>query len=96
LPASAFDIVIVCDCLYENKESWEALEAILRRVVVPGGEVVLASAQLRKPFLEEFSACLIAAGFASSQPVESEHAIIVEFSSPCSTSHEESEQIPCN
>merc|ERR1712129_130817 len=34
LPVSSFNVVVVCDCLYENKDSWDALECILRRLLV--------------------------------------------------------------
>eukprot|EP00933_Yihiella_yeosuensis_P058929 TRINITY_DN5972_c0_g1_i2.p1 TRINITY_DN5972_c0_g1~~TRINITY_DN5972_c0_g1_i2.p1 ORF type:complete len:353 (-),score=93.75 TRINITY_DN5972_c0_g1_i2:178-1158(-) len=54
LPAASFDTVIVCDCLYENKESWDSLQALLPRVCAPAANILLVSAMLRKPFLEEF------------------------------------------
>lgn len=63
LPAAAFDVVVVCDCLYENRESWEALQAVLTRAAAPAAAIVLASAMQRKPFLEAFVVRLLAAGF---------------------------------
>ncbi|CAE8620341.1 unnamed protein product [Polarella glacialis] len=64
LPNSSFDVLVVCDCLYENKDSWTSLQAILCRLAAPAASVVLASAMLRKPFLEEFVSRLLEAGFA--------------------------------
>ncbi|CAK9101725.1 unnamed protein product [Durusdinium trenchii] len=65
LPEKAFDLIVVCDCLYENRDSWAALQLLLERLPAeasgePSGEpaVLLASAALRKPFLEAFVAQL--------------------------------------
>ncbi|CAJ1394341.1 unnamed protein product [Effrenium voratum] len=68
LPEKAFDLIVVCDCLYENRDSWAALQALLARLLVPAesgaaSSVVLASAELRRPFLEAFVAQLLEAGF---------------------------------
>jgi len=64
LAAGAYDMVLVCDSLYENRDSWSHLSAILQRTPKDeGGEVVLASATLRRPFLKEFVADLVELGF---------------------------------
>lgn len=81
LPEEPFDIVVICDCLYENKDSWDALECILHRLLprnsASNPELVLASATLRRPFLEEFIQRLLGDGFASAKEVVSEHASVV-------------------
>jgi len=82
LPAAAFDVVIVCDCLYENRESWPALQTILARVSAEGADVVLASAALRRPFLEDFVALLESAGFTSVTRDASEHATVIVLCPP--------------
>mmetsp|Transcript_79510 Transcript_79510/g.221237 ORF Transcript_79510/g.221237 Transcript_79510/m.221237 type:complete len:343 (-) Transcript_79510:133-1161(-) len=82
LPAGAFDLVVVCDCLYENRESWEDLQAILQRVPAPGGEVVLASATLRRPFLEVFLDALLTAGFNLVEDTVTDHARVVALTVP--------------
>lgn len=76
LPAGAFDVVVVCDCVYDNEDSWMALQVILERGLAAHGEVVLASAMLRRPFLEAFSARLERVGFLCAAQEISEHAII--------------------
>ncbi|CAK9101659.1 unnamed protein product [Durusdinium trenchii] len=80
LPEKAFDLIVVCDCLYENRDSWAALQLLLERLPAeasgePSGEpaVLLASAALRKPFLEAFVAQLAKAGFTLLQKQEGGH-----------------------
>lgn len=63
LPAAAFDVIVVCDSLYENKTSWDSLRQVLEATVADDAQVVLASAALRRPFLEEFCIQLQAVGF---------------------------------
>ncbi|OLQ08513.1 hypothetical protein AK812_SmicGene8002 [Symbiodinium microadriaticum] len=64
LPEKSFELIVVCDCLYENRDSWEALRSLLRRLPAPSATVLLASAMLRKPFLQAFVALLQEDGFA--------------------------------
>merc|ERR1712107_191966 len=82
LPAESFDLVVVCDCLYENKESWLQLQTILMRVLAPGGELVLASATLRRPFLEEFLLSVKAEGFRTLERNVTDLALVVALSAP--------------
>ncbi|CAE7256133.1 unnamed protein product [Symbiodinium natans] len=63
LPEGAFELLVICDCLYENRESWEALRCLLRRLPAPSATVLFASAMLRKPFLQAFVALLQEDGF---------------------------------
>jgi len=83
LPVGNFDLAIVCDCLYENKESWDALEIVLKHVLAPGAELVLASATLRRPFLEEFTSRCKAAGYTSVAQEVSEHAVVLALRAAC-------------
>eukprot|EP00439_Symbiodinium_sp_Y106_P045546 s4477_g5.t2 len=64
LPERNFELIVVCDCLYENRDSWEALRSLLHRLLAPSAAVLLASAMLRKPFLQAFVALLQEDGFA--------------------------------
>merc|ERR1712157_570449 len=82
LPERAFNIAIVCDCLYENKDSWDALEAVVNRVLLPGAELILASATLRRPFLEEFSNRLRQTGYDLVSDQITEHARVVALTLP--------------
>lgn len=77
LPLAFFDIVVVCDCLYENKDSWVALQAVIENVIAKEALVVLASATLRIPFLEEFTNRMEEAGFMCSKKVTSELATVL-------------------
>lgn len=70
LPAAAFDVIVVCDCLYENKESWDALQEVILRVAAANAFLVLASAMHRKPFLEAFVAQLCPLGCTLSKQEE--------------------------
>mmetsp|Transcript_17121 Transcript_17121/g.48703 ORF Transcript_17121/g.48703 Transcript_17121/m.48703 type:complete len:330 (+) Transcript_17121:112-1101(+) len=79
LPAGAFDVVVVCDCLYDNEESWSDMHVILERCLAARGELVLASATLRRPFLDSFSARLELAGFHREAQEVSEHAATFVF-----------------
>ncbi|CAL1149217.1 unnamed protein product, partial [Cladocopium goreaui] len=58
-----FDLVVVCDCLYENRDSWSSLQQLLQRLVGLHGHVLLASAMLRQPFLEAFTEQMAEVGF---------------------------------
>merc|ERR1711908_1477 len=84
LPEEPFDLVVICDCLYENKDSWDALECILQRLlskrISSNPELVLASATLRRPFLEEFVQRLLGNGFACVKKDVSEHAVVIALS----------------
>ncbi|CAL1147236.1 unnamed protein product [Cladocopium goreaui] len=58
-----FDLVVVCDCLYENRDSWSSLQQLLHRLLGLHGHVLLASAMLRQPFLEAFTEQMAEVGF---------------------------------
>mmetsp|Transcript_11160 Transcript_11160/g.20281 ORF Transcript_11160/g.20281 Transcript_11160/m.20281 type:complete len:328 (-) Transcript_11160:91-1074(-) len=77
LPAASFDVIVVCDCLYENRDSWNALQQVLDAVAAPDSEVLLASAHLRRPFLEAFVEMMVSSTWTQSAREESEHATII-------------------
>eukprot|EP00929_Paragymnodinium_shiwhaense_P072266 TRINITY_DN36682_c0_g1_i1.p1 TRINITY_DN36682_c0_g1~~TRINITY_DN36682_c0_g1_i1.p1 ORF type:complete len:339 (-),score=113.98 TRINITY_DN36682_c0_g1_i1:185-1201(-) len=80
LPAAAFDVVIVCDSLYENRDSWAHLRDILQRTPrAASGEVVLASATLRRPFLKDFAASMVEVGFELTAQEVTEHAEVLSL-----------------
>jgi hypothetical protein len=85
----SFDVVVLCDGLYENKDCWDALEVVVNGVLAlesfgrsAAPELVLASATLRLPFLEEFSSRLIASGFVCAAKEVSDHAVVMSLVRP--------------
>lgn len=82
LAAASFDVLMVIDCLYENKDSWTYLQMVLEHSAAPDAEIIFASATLRRPFLEEFASILVDSNFAIVAREVSEHVAIVVFSPP--------------